>query len=706
MGQADECRRRAMDLARRNDHAAGLKVLGQLAALATKIPDKQGRLYVSECVDSAVQALTNMAFQAPYRDKQRVLAGTDAIQLQLSCSAMEFPYTAVSRRTHLNALKALTSITESTRPNSSELSTTDTAFRILQRLITGVGVRHANDKSYVAEKEFNMVLNAYANGGRMDMAGRVVTLQQTVRNAPPLSPVTYSILLKGHGRLGNLVLVDQTMQHAVANKIDPDTVMINSLIDAYVNCNAIDKALAVFEYMKNPTGGSTATTLFSTAQQHNFCPRPNRRTYNTILKGLANSGALQEALTLSNEIKSFRMWDAVTTNTLVHAAVLANDFDLAKDILSQHTVQLTAPLTGKHPNVEAYTELLDRYAKDGQLEQALSILQLMRKRGVEPNEITYTCLIGGLGRHKRLNQAKKMLVFMATNGFRPQAVTYNALISGLVGVSERGWQDEPSDNDGASTMDTYVDESLKLLREMMQKGVRPNAITASVLVYAMGKCQPPRIREAKSLVDKLERSQMLDVGQTKVVTALVQTCGIGGDLNGALDSFRKLQERPDVVAVNAFLDACCRCNREELALETFDYYFRRSRAVSRLRPDVISYSVLISALLKKGEAQESREQAVALYREMKSQNKIFPDTTLVDIILKGMVRISRASSSSISKVDVHFLANVLRDAEKLPWEEGEFQLRERTVRIVAGERLREVWKKYGWNDVDSSFRII
>jgi hypothetical protein len=91
---------------------------------------------------------------------------------------------------------------------------------------------------------------------------------------------------------------------------------------------------------------------------------------------------------------------------------------------------------------------------------------------------------------------------------------------------------------------------------------------------------------------------------------------------------------------------------------------------------------------------------------MKSQNKIFPDTTLVDIILKGMVRISRASSSSISKVDVHFLANVLRDAEKLPWEEGEFQLRERTVRIVAGERLREVWKKYGWNDVDSSFRII
>jgi hypothetical protein len=225
-------------------------------------------------------------------------------------------------------------------------------------------------------------------------------------------------------------------------------------------------------------------------------------------------------------------------------------------------------------------------------------------------------------------------------------------------------------------------------------------------VYAMGKCNPPRVREAKALVDKIERGNFVPSGNAKVITALVHTCGLGGDLKCAVDSFRKL-EQPDLVAVNTFLDACCRSNRERLAVEAFDHYFRKTKtndvSKAKLKPDVVSYSVLISALLKK-ETDESIEHARGLYREMKSMFQIFPDTTLVDIILKGMVRIGR--NKALSQTDVRFLSSVLRDAEMLPWEEGQLERRERTVRTVAGERLQEVWKKYGWNDVDSSFRII
>jgi hypothetical protein len=123
-----------------------------------------------------------------------------------------------------------------------------------------------------------------------------------------------------------------------------------------------------------------------------------------------------------------------------------------------------------------------------------------------------------------------------------------------------------------------------------------------------------------------------------------------------------------------------------------------SKSKLELKPDEVPYSVLISALLKK-ETDESIEHARTLYREMKSMFQIFPDTTLANIILKGMVRIGR--NKALSQTDVRFLSSVLRDAEMLP--EGQLELRERTVRTVAGERLQEVWKKYGWNDVDSSF---
>jgi pentatricopeptide repeat protein len=718
----DTIKRRALDSTRRDDFQGALDAVKELIALAeqgvTKDNDNKAQRvlaaqtqhmhHVSESVDEAVQALTNLAFAQPFRDRRRVLAGTDAIQLQVSCRALTKPYRQIPKRTYLNALKALT--TNTNRNNHDKVATdTDAAFRILQRLITGVGVRQTGrQKAFIMDKDFNMVLNAYSNAGRMSMALQVVSLQERTKHAPPLSPVAYSILLKGYGRLADLGNVEKTMEHARTNGIDPDTVMLNSLIDAYVNCNAMKKALAVFDDMKkNPTefDNTDNNNRFSDArggggqQRQELCPRPNRRTYNTILKGLANTGALDEALGLSEEMKACRLWDAVTTNTLVHAAVVYGSYTLAEDILAEHTTTAT---TRKHPNVEAYTELLDSYAKNGQLDQALVILQLMRKRGVEPNEITYTCLIGGLGRHKKVDHAKKMLEFMAANGFRPKTVTYNALISGLVGISEkRPQEDSMSMSVDYSRMDTYVDEGLKLLREMMQGGVSPNAVTVSVLVYAMGKCNSPRVREAKSLVEKLERGKLIPPGNAKVVTALVQTCGLGGDVRGAIDSFRKL-EQPDLVAVNTFMDACCRCNRDRLAVEAFDHYFRKTN-VSNLKPDVISYSVLISALLKK-ETDESIEHAVTLYREMKTMFKVFPDTTLVDIILKGMVRIGR--SKALSQKEIHFLASVLRDAEKLPWEQGQLEQRERTVRAVAGDRLREVWKKYGWNDVNSSFRII
>jgi pentatricopeptide repeat protein len=734
--EANSIKRRALDATRRDDFQGAFGAINELMALTERISiqvslsaadkdtdkDEDDRAYahVSQSVDDVVQVFANLAFAPPYfreRDRSRVLLGTDAIRLQVSTRpsstgptstnqsqnqralTLTSPFDRMPKRTYLNAMKALTSLTSF---ESNSYATTDLAFRILQRLVTGHGVRQNNNnahRSYVCtimEKDFNMVLNAYSNTGRMRMARQVMTLQERTKGAPPLSPVAYSILLKGYGRLRDLKQVDRTMTYAKENGIEPDTVMLNSLMDAYINCRAIEKALVVFDHMKKG------------AENHNNNPRPNRRSYNTILKGLANSGALEKSLALSEEMKTYRMWDAVTTNTLVHAAVVTSDFALAEDILAEHTVPLTSSSSTTsdhrkqgHPNVEAYTELLDSYAKNGQLDQALYILQLMRKRGVEPNEITYTCLVGGLGRHKKVDQARKILEFMTANGFRPKAVTYNALISGLVGMSEKGQQpqEEMSLDSG---MDANVDEGIKLLRDMMQLGVRPNAVTLSVLVYAMGKCSPPRVKEAKALIDKLERGNFVPSGNAKVITALVHTCGLGGDLKCAVESFRKL-EKPDLVAVNTFLDACCRSNRERLAGEAFDHYFRKTNVSFKLKPDVVSYSVLICAQLKK-ESEESTEHAQALYREMKTVFQIFPDTTLVDIILKGMVRIGR--NQALSQKDVRFLSSVLCDAELLPWEPGQLERRERTVRTVAGERLQEVWKKYGWNDVDSGFRII
>lgn len=75
------------------------------------------------------------------------------------------------------------------------------------------------------------------------------------------------------------------------------------------------------------------------------------------------------------------------------------------------------------------------------------------------------------------------------------------------------------------------------------------------------------------------------------------------------------------------------------------------------------------------------------------------------------------------KKDIQFTLRVLSDAESLPWRQGELELLKQDVRSVMIGRMSEVWqenqdyyganlepedelfKKKGWNKLDSGFRL-
>jgi pentatricopeptide repeat protein len=332
----------------------------------------------------------------------------------------------------------------------------------------------------------------------------------------------------------------------------------------------------------------------------------------------------------------------------------------------------------------------------------------MKQRNVEPNEVTYTCLMNGFGRLCRIDLATRTFQYMESRGIRPSAKMYNALIAGLVSETK------------AIEIDGRVDTAMSVLRNMMRIGILPNCQTVSSLVDALGRCRIPRISEARAMVEKLEQQRSIPGGDAKVVTSIVRICGKAGDLHGVLEAFKTLKV-PDTVAVNVFMDSCCRCNQENLATKAFDAYFRKKSLV----PDVISYSVLIGSCLK-GASAESRTRARALYQEMKCSRKIQPDNGLIDVVLKAMVR--HTASHTLEKLDVQFIDCVIKDAEALDWSSGQLDRRKRVVRALLADRNRGlVWRKEdsyadsrrrlpsesddelfvrkGWNKVDSGFRL-
>ena len=87
--------------------------------------------------------------------------------------------------------------------------------------------------------------------------------------------------------------------------------------------------------------------------------------------------------------------------------------------------------------------------------------------------------------------------------------------------------------------------------------------------------------------------------------------------------------------------------------------------------------------------------------------------------------IKKGRNSGLQKSEILFVATVIRDAEKLAWDDGQLLKRQRAVKSVIGSRGREFWrdeadfqgfkreeeledelfKRHGWNKVDSGFRL-
>jgi len=330
-------------------------------------------------------------------------------------------------------------------------------------------------------------------------------------------------------------------------------------------------------------------------------------------------------------------------------------------------------------------------------------------------------LIGSLARKRKIDQAEKMLAHVRSTGVidrKHQRAIYNAYISGLVKVKGRN-QSKSADDDH----DKYVDKALLILREMIDQRIMPDANTVSIILDGFGHCLRPRMKEAVALVEKLETQRIIPTNHIRVTTALIRVCGSCNNLDGAITCFRRISH-PDVAAINALIDAAVRTGKEKVAIETFNRYFHGD--IPRAVPDVVSFSTLIGAYLKKGTFDGSRA-ARELYQDMRFQRRILPDNGLVDIIVKGMVETSRACG--VQAADARFVAGVLRDAEKLDWEEGQLDRRKMIISSAMNKHVANAWEeeaelyglwkrhgstrddddnmfeRHGWNEVDSGFRL-
>merc|ERR1719231_1913949 len=85
------------------------------------------------------------------------------------------------------------------------------------------------------------------------------------------------------------------------------------------------------------------------------------------------------------------------------------------------------------PDQILYNSLLDGCAKEHRVDEALQLLEDMRKNGITPSNFTLSILVKLMGRARRLNEAFALIdELCATHGFRPNIQVYTCLIQACI----------------------------------------------------------------------------------------------------------------------------------------------------------------------------------------------------------------------------------------------------------------------------------
>merc|ERR1719487_2989550 len=161
--------------------------------------------------------------------------------------------------------------------------------------------------------------------------------------------------------------------------------------------------------------------------------------------------------------------------------------------LQSSGVQLTALV---------YNALLDSCVQCGKVNVALQHFNEMKELGFV-DVVSYNTLLKAYLKIGQIHKARTLLAEMAENDIQANQVTYNEMLNALVNTKDRK-------------------EMWALVREMNSIGMRPNAVTCSIILKSLtAHSATDDVRQAMALIDNMQED-MDEVLFASVVEACVR----------------------------------------------------------------------------------------------------------------------------------------------------------------------------------------
>ncbi|KAK1408453.1 hypothetical protein QVD17_40240 [Tagetes erecta] len=230
------------------------------------------------------------------------------------------------------------------------------------------------------------------------------------------------------------------------DSIGANIVSYTSLIDGYVECDQIEKALNVFVKLKRQK------------------IEPNEFTFSSLIKACANHAALEQGSQFHALVLKYKLdQDPFVSSTIVDmygkCGLLDHSIQVFETISKPNEYALNSlmgvfahhglgheaidmfnrmVIQNMKPNAVTFINLLNACSHSGLLKEGLSYFNSMEEvYGIKPRSEHYSCVIDLLGRTGRLEQAE---IFIKEMPFEPNAYAWCSLLAACrkYGDKERG----------------------------------------------------------------------------------------------------------------------------------------------------------------------------------------------------------------------------------------------------------------------------
>jgi len=253
--------------------------------------------------------------------------------------------------------------------------------------------------------------------------------------------VLFNALLDVCCRLKDVKRLELNVQRMQNLKVSPSSVTLGILVKTYGQARDLPKVLFFWNCMEEQRNNANVVTfgcmidacikcghlkkameVFNGIRQ--MGKHRNTILYTTLIKGCGREKDLSAALELFQEMPLEGVpRNTITYNSIIDACVNCNDLSMAESIICE----MTRPGCSVKPDLITFSTLLKGYCQSMKLDKALEVVQGIKARKIRCDELVYNTLMDGCVKANDIATGLGLFEEMIQNGLRPSAITHSIL---------------------------------------------------------------------------------------------------------------------------------------------------------------------------------------------------------------------------------------------------------------------------------------